>query len=137
MATRIDDRPAVWMLLIERGLDAGSDVSLFWHERDAIAAARSHLSRSWRPDELATTADVLEAIEAANQLVGQEEYVVLQMVPIAGHQHFEGEADRRPRCRACREPIELEEPGDPGSWVHCEDANYWGDHAADPGPLIE
>jgi len=125
------------MLLIERGLDAGSEVTLFWHAEDAIAAARQHLARSWPADQLATTADVLEAIEAANQLVGDEEYLVLQTASISGHQHYEGKTDRRPTCQSCREPIELDEPGNIESWVHCEDAKYWGDHTADPGPIVE
>ena len=79
---RIDGKPAVWVFLVERGLNDGSDLQLFWHEAAAIDAARAHLSASWPPEELATQADVLEAIEAANQLVGDEEYIVLAPFPI-------------------------------------------------------
>ena len=128
---RIEGRPAIWVLLVERGVSEGSDLLLFWHETDAIEAARDHLLGSWPADELATKADVLEAIEAANQLVGDEEYVTLSPFPIGGHQHFEGATDKRPRCKACREPIELDDPSDPVSWIHCEDANDLGDHTAE------
>jgi hypothetical protein len=128
---RIDGKPAVWVFLVERGLNDGSDLQLFWHEAAAIDAARAHLSASWPPEELATQADVLEAIEAANQLVGDEEYIVLAPFPIAGNQYFEGDTDDRPRCRACREPIELDDVDDPESWIHCEDANDLGDHTAE------
>jgi len=127
----MDDKRAVWVFLVERGLNDGSDLQLFWHEEAAIDAARSHLSRSWPIEELATKADVLEAIEAANQLVGDEEYIVLAPFPIAGHQHFEGDTDERPRCSACREPVELDDPDDPESWIHWEDANDLGDHTAE------
>ena len=65
--TRIDDKPAVWVFLVERGLNDGSDLQLFWHEAAAIDAARGHLSTSWPPGEVATQADVLAAIGAANQ----------------------------------------------------------------------
>ena len=38
--TKIDGWPAVWGLLIERGISEGSDLQLFWHETDAVDAAR-------------------------------------------------------------------------------------------------
>ena len=79
-----DDDPVVWVLLIERGLDAGSDVRLFWHEAEAIETARGHLSGSWPIEDLVTRDQVYEAIERANQLAGSEEYVVLAPFPIAG-----------------------------------------------------
>jgi hypothetical protein len=44
---------------------------------------------------------------------------------------LEGDTDDRPRCVACREPIELDDPHDPESWIHCEDANDLGDHTAE------
>lgn len=128
---RIDDKPAVWVFLVERGLNKGGELQLFWHEVAATDAARAHLSTSLPLKELATKADVLEAIEAANQLVGAEEFIVLAPYPIAGNQYFEGDVDDRPRCLACRQPIELEDPKDPESWIHCEDANDLGDHTAE------
>jgi hypothetical protein len=36
----------------------------------------------------------------------------------------------RPKCAGCREPIELADPDDDESWIHAEDANYFGDHTA-------
>jgi len=42
VAIAADDRSVVWMLLIERGLDAGSDVTLFWHTEDAIVTSASY-----------------------------------------------------------------------------------------------
>src|SRR5262245_32773330 len=117
----VDERQGVWVLLIERGLDAGSDLRLFWHEVDAIEAGREYLSESYPAEELATAADVLEAIEAENQIMSGEAYIVLAPYPVDGNQYFEGTDDHRPRCRTCREPIELDDPDDPHSWVHCED----------------
>lgn len=76
-----DERP-VWVFLIERGLDAGSDLQLFWEEADAIQAAREYLSRSGPDANLSTGDLVLEAIEAANQARGAEEYVVLAPFPV-------------------------------------------------------
>ncbi len=92
-----DDKRAVWVFLVERGLDTGSDLQLFWHEADAIEAARGHLSYSWPSEKLATRAQVHEAIEVANQLVGDQEYLVLAPFPITGHHGLDADDDRRPR----------------------------------------
>ncbi len=113
----------------------GSDVQLFWHKADALAAARQHLSSGWPIEQLISAEHIAEAIEASNQFVGADEYVTLAPFPIAGNQYFEGEVDTRPRCATCREPIKLGDPEEPESWVHCEDANDLGDHTAEPGPL--
>ena len=129
----VDDRKHVWVFLVERGLEAGSDVQLFWHEADALSAARRYLSRWWPVEELATAEEIAEAIEASNQVAGREEYISLTALPVVGNQYFEGDADRRPRCAACREPIELDDPDDPDSWIHCADANDLGDHTAERG----
>src|SRR4051794_19146809 len=37
---------------------------------------------------------------------------------------------QRPKCAGCGEPVELADPADSESWVHAEDANYFGDHSA-------
>src|SRR4051812_1930521 len=37
---------------------------------------------------------------------------------------------QRPKCAGCGEPIELADSADPESWIHAEDANYFGDHSA-------
>jgi len=80
-----DDDPVVWVFLVERGLDAGSDLRLFWHEAEAIEAARVHLSNSWPIEGLVTQDRVYEAIESVNQLEGDEEYIVLAEFPVTGH----------------------------------------------------
>lgn len=38
--------------------------------------------------------------------------------------------ESRPKCADCGEPVELAYPDDPESWIHAEDANYFGDHTA-------
>ncbi|MEX1126346.1 MAG: hypothetical protein WEE53_11850 [Acidimicrobiia bacterium] len=80
-----DDDPVVWVFLVERGLDAGSDLRLFWHETDAIEAARVHLSVSRPSQDLVTRGQVYEVIEAANQLAGAQEYIVLTAFLVTGH----------------------------------------------------
>jgi hypothetical protein len=37
----------------------------------------------------------------------------------------------RRRCRLCGEPVVLDDPSDPMSWIHTEDANDFGDHTAE------
>ena len=134
MVEGIGGEQAIWVLLVEHGLESGSDAALFWHESDAVDAARRYLAQAWPAEDLETAADVREAIEAANQLVGDEEYIVLAPFPVAGNQHFEGPVDDRPRCRSCGEPIELNDVRDPDSWIHCIDAHDGGDHTA-AGPV--
>ncbi len=41
-----------------------------------------------------------------------------------------GRFDGRPRCAACGEPIVLDDPKDPESWIHAPDANDRADHTA-------
>lgn len=36
----------------------------------------------------------------------------------------------RPRCAACGEPVELDDPNDRDSWIHAPDANDRADHTA-------
>ena len=79
-----DDDPVLWVLLVERGLDAGSDLRLFWHEAEAIETARGHLAGSWEIEGLVTSDQVYEVIEAVNQLAGNEEYVVLAEFQVTG-----------------------------------------------------
>lgn len=38
--------------------------------------------------------------------------------------------DTRQRCAACGEPVVLDDPDDPGSWIHAPDANDRADHTA-------
>ena len=71
--------------------------------------------------------------ELYNHLDGVDEHVAFGPYPVAGNQHFEGDQDARSRCRLCREPIELDDDNDPESWIHTQDANYFGDHTAQMG----
>jgi hypothetical protein len=77
-----DERP-VWVFLVERALDVGSDLRLFWREADAVEAARTHLSATWPVQNPVTRAQVYEAIEQTNQLAGAEEYLVLGAFPVS------------------------------------------------------
>lgn len=80
-----DRQPEVWVFLVERGLDAGSDLRLFWNEAGAIGAAREHLSKTWPEADLTTGDRVYEAIEATNQTLAAEEYLVLAAFPVMGY----------------------------------------------------
>ncbi len=51
-----------------------------------------------------------------------DESVVLSEVIVQGS---------RRRCRLCGEPVVLDDPSDPMSWIHAEDANDLGDHTAE------
>ena len=130
MAAAVGDRVTIWVLLIERGVDEGADLSLHWREPAALAAARRHLEQAWPPNELLST-DVHEAIEMYNQLPGVAEHVLVAPFSIEGHQFFDGDEDLRPRCTACGQPVALADAEDPESWVHAEDANDRADHTAD------
>lgn len=103
----LDDQPtAVWALVIDGGARHEPQVRLFWHEA--------------------------EAIEAASQRgVRAGEHLIVERLAIVGNQFFEGDLDQRPRCRACREPIELDDPDEQDSWVHCRDAMDLGSHTAE------
>jgi hypothetical protein len=65
--TMTNENYDVWALLVERGLDAGSDLQLFWYEADAIEAARDHLAGSWHVEQLGSRDQVYEAIEATTR----------------------------------------------------------------------
>ena len=60
----------------------------------------------------------VEALSAANP--GGD--VVLMQVVVQGE---------RRRCRLCGEPVVLDDPADPMSWIHAEDASDGGDHTAE------
>jgi hypothetical protein len=130
MANVMATREGVWVLLVERSLGEGGDLTLFWHEGDASRAALEHVTARWPDDTAPIPPNAHVAVEQYNQLPGIGEYVVLATFPIVGHQYFEGDVDARPRCSLCGEPIELAYASDPESWIHAEDANYFGDHSA-------
>jgi hypothetical protein len=70
-----------------------------------------------------------DAAAAFGELAGGP---MIREISIHGRRHPAGDIDRRPRCRDCAEPIELESPSNPEGWIHAEDASYWGDHTAEP-----
>lgn len=80
----------VWACIIERDIDRGCEIELFWHESDAVEAARSYLADRWPREQLNAPADVREAIEAANQIVGKDEYLTLDRLSIASGSGSDG-----------------------------------------------
>ncbi|HUP76811.1 MAG TPA: hypothetical protein VM282_27510 [Acidimicrobiales bacterium] len=124
MTAIVGGRQVVWVVRAE------GDVALFWHESDALQAVHAHLARLWPHDHVPIPADTHAAVELYNHLDGVDDHVAFGPYPVAGNQHFEGDRDTRSRCRLCREPIELEDENDPESWIHTQDANYFGDHTA-------
>ncbi|MCP4964751.1 MAG: hypothetical protein GY926_05905, partial [bacterium] len=44
--------PLVWAFLVERGLDDGVELRLFWNRADAHAAVREYLAEDWVGDGL-------------------------------------------------------------------------------------
>ena len=80
-----EDELEIWVFLVERSIEAGSDIRLFTHEADAIATARGYLSGFGQTENSVTDDDVYAAIEATNQRPGNEEYIVLAPFPIMSH----------------------------------------------------
>ncbi|MCP3854932.1 MAG: hypothetical protein GY698_09385 [Actinomycetia bacterium] len=130
MAVVAGDRVAVWVLLIERSVHQGAELSLHWRESAASLAARRYLEQAWSADHPLPT-DLQEAIETYNQLSAVAEHVLLAPFSIEGHQFFDGDQDLRPRCEVCGQPVTLADVDDPQSWIHAGDANDWADHGAE------
>ena len=63
-----------------------------------------------------------EAYAEARDAVDQGQPSVLSEVVLQGG---------RRRCRLCGEPIVLDDPSDPDSWRHADDANDLGDHTTE------
>lgn len=122
----------VWSLLVERAEPEETDLRLFWRKRAAVAALKAYLASTWPEDATPMSGDPHDAMEHYNESVGGAEHVTLAPLHVEGHQFFDGDEDRRPSCRLCREPIELAEPDEPESWIHAADSQDWGDHTAEP-----
>lgn len=116
----------MWALLIERGVDEGSDLRLFWQRSDAEAAVQEHLDETWWEDGPSAPSGLAAVIERYNADPSAGAHLFLGAVAIEGE---------RQRCRVCGEPIVLDDEDDPDSWVHAEDANDGADHTAEPGVL--
>ncbi len=113
-----------WVFLIERGLDVGAELRLFWNRADAQMAAREYLADVWAGDA-PLSADVDEALEQYNELPHRAEHVFVGPLSVEGE---------RKRCALCGEPISLADEADSDRWVHSEDANDGGDHTAEHSP---
>lgn len=112
----------VWALLIERGVDEGSDLRLFWQRSDAEAAAQEYLAETWWDDEPSLPSGLAEVIERYNADPNAGAKLFLGAMAIEGE---------RARCQLCGEPIVLDDEDDSNSWVHAEDANDGADHTAE------
>lgn len=112
----------MWALLIERGVDEGSDLRLFWQRSDAEAAAQEYLAETWWDDEPSLPSGLAEVIERYNADPNAGAKLFLGAMAIEGE---------RARCQLCGEPIVLDDEDDSNSWVHAEDANDGADHTAE------
>ena len=121
MTDGLSEGVPVWVLLIERGIEEGSELRLFWQQDQAEAAARDYLAERWLNDS-GLPSDTDDAIEQYNGDPTAGERVFLGRVRIEGE---------RSRCRMCGEPIVLDDEGDQDSWVHADDANDGADHTAE------
>ena len=71
-----------WVLLIERSLDTGADLSLYWQELDARRAARMYMESDWPLEAGAMPSDVYAAIEQFNAHHHGCEHIWLGSTPI-------------------------------------------------------
>jgi len=113
---------SVWVLLVERGVEDGAELNLYWGETAAADAARRYLAQAW-PIADAVPADVQDAIERYNRLPGVAEHVLLAPFPIEGHQSIDGDQDQRIRFTACGQPALPADADDPPSWVSADFVN--------------
>jgi len=113
---------SVWVLLVERGVEDGAELNLYWGETAAADAARRYLAQSW-PIADAVPADVQDAIERYNRLSAVAEHVLLATFPIEGHQSFDDDSDQRPGCTAYGQPVLPADTEDPPSWVSADYVN--------------
>jgi len=75
-----------------------------------------------------------DAVAAFWERTDAEAYVAARGAVSTGPQSVLSEAvvhGRRRLCRLCGEPIVLDDPTDPESWRHTDDANDLGDHTAE------
>ena len=71
-----------WVFLIERTLDTGADLSLYWQEIDARRAALAHMTSNWTPEAGPMPNDVHSAIEIFNAHHHGCEHIWLGSIPI-------------------------------------------------------
>ena len=90
-----------WVFLIERSLDTGADLSLYWQEIDARRAALAHMESDWPLEAGTMPGDVHAAIELFNAHRDGCEHVWLGSTPIrATHSEdtVTSEYDRPQQC---------------------------------------
>jgi hypothetical protein len=116
-----DHGAGVWLVLAGRARVTSPNVALFWNEEDARVYAEDYVRRRW-PDGADATRDVGEPVAQYNMLVPSAEHVAIRHAFVRG---------LRRRCRFCGEPVVLDDPADPMSWIHTDDANLLSDHTAE------
>ena len=77
-----DEHIQAWAFLIERPLDAGADLSLYWQELDALRAARTHMESDWPQQAGTMPSNVNAAIELFNAHQNGCEHLWLGPTPI-------------------------------------------------------
>jgi hypothetical protein len=80
----VSDTTSVWLFLVERGVESGSDLQLFWREADAAEAARQYLLTACPAWKAVRSDAVHEMVELANRQAGAEEFLVVAPFPVAG-----------------------------------------------------
>ena len=80
--SEVEECLQAWVLLIERSLDTGADLSLYWHEIDARRAALVHMESDWPLEAGTMPSDVYAAIELFNANRHGCEHVWLGSTPI-------------------------------------------------------
>jgi len=123
--TSSDEGPAhgvgVWLVLVSRAPAAGPTVAVFWNEEDARVYAEDHVRSRW-PEGAEVPSVVGDLLAQFNILVSPNESVAIGQAFMRG---------LRRRCQLCGEPVVLDDPVDPMSWIHTDDANLLSDHTAE------
>lgn len=68
----------IWVLLVERPLDTGADLSLHLHELAAHHTARTHMEAAWPAHSGPMPSDIHAAIEIYNDYYQDQEHVWLE-----------------------------------------------------------
>jgi len=109
-----------WLVLVAHASSVAAETALFWSEASALAFAEQLVLARWSGASPPLIGG--SPIDAYNASVEPSERVVIRPVEIRGE---------RERCKLCGEPIVLDDPADPMSWIHAEDADDMGDHTAE------
>jgi hypothetical protein len=107
---------SVWVFQVERGVEEGGELALFWRRTAVEEAVSAYLADRW-PRLIELPSEVGDAIERYNRAPGVAEHVVVDLFEIRGSEQFDGDTDSRRRCGLCGEPVELADAGNPESWV--------------------